>query len=113
MHLLNIFKLRDHFNRIKQLSNNSKKRGNSLFILHSLQIKKANKYIRDAFFSIKSKRNNLVYLTTQLSNIVNNVNKNKLYQAFCKIGGFKGTVAIKPAQSNSSLAVRSKVMSKV
>jgi len=113
INLLYIFKLRENFNRIKQFSDNSKKRGNNLFILHSLQLKKANKYLRDAFTAIKNKKINLVFLTNQLSNIVNNVNKNKLFLAFCKIGGFKGTTITKPAQSTSSQPQRSKIVSKI
>ena len=95
------------------MSDNSKKRGNNLFILHSLQLKKTNKYLRDAFTAIKNKRTNLVYLTNQLSNIFNSVNKNKLLQAFCKIGGFKGAAVSKPAQSTPSQPLRSKAISKM
>ncbi len=114
IHYLFTSKLRENFNKIKQLSDNSKKRGNNLFILHSFQLKKTNKYLRDSFTAIKNRKNSLVYLTNQLSNIVNNVNKNKLLQAFCKIGGFKGTaIMAKPAQSTTSQLQRSKIVSKV
>lgn len=81
--------MRDYFRTLKIFLERFRNKARCVTTFETFLKRKIKNQVAKSFETIKLKHKNIPHLLNQFSNIYNNVNKNKLAIAFCRVAAVK------------------------